>query len=61
MHNWEYDLTTLQEGDDAERWKLERLILYGLHGEKLPAALVRKHLPLLRIPEEHRHFLSLIL
>lgn len=61
MHLWDYDKVTLQQGDDAERWQLERMILYGLGGEKLRVPLVRKHLPTLRIPEEHRYFLSLLL
>lgn len=61
MHLWDYNPATLATGDDAERWMLERMILYGLNGKKLNATLLRKHLPHLKIPPEHRHFLTLLL
>ncbi len=61
MRIWDYDPATLAQGDIAERWQLERGILYGLAGTKLNAALLKKHLPFLRIPPEHRRFLTLIL
>jgi antitoxin (DNA-binding transcriptional repressor) of toxin-antitoxin stability system len=60
MWNWDYDLATLQKGEAAERWRLERMILYGCT-EKIPAALLRKHLPALRIPDDRRSFLALLL
>ena len=65
MHNWDYDLTTLKAGPEAERWMLERMILYGLNGKKIPLNLLRKHWEYLKdcktIPEERIHFLSLFL
>ena len=61
MHLWDYNPATLAHGDEAERWTLERMVLYGLCGKKLNAALLRKHLAHLRIPEEHRSFLTLML
>jgi len=61
MHTWDYDIGTLQQGEEGERWKLTRMILYGLGGEKIPPALLRKHLAYLRIPEDRRAFLRLIL
>ena len=65
MHNWDYDLATLGKGPEAERWMLERLILYGLNGKKIPLRLLRKHWDYLKnrnnIPEERIHFLSLFL
>jgi len=61
MHNWDYDLTTLDESDEAERWKLERLILYGLGGEKISRKLLKKHWNKIKIPDDRRFFLSLCL
>ena len=63
MHNWDYDLTTLKAGDEAEQWKLERMILYGLHGERIPLPLLRKHWQYIKdrqnIPKERIYFLGL--
>lgn len=61
MHTWDYDQRTLTDDEAGQRWKLERMILYGLGGEKLDEALLRKHLPFLNIPEDRRYFLTLIL
>ncbi len=61
MRMWDYDAKTLGTGDAAERWKLERMIMYGLNGEKIDAALLRKYLPTLTIPPDRRAFLELIL
>lgn len=61
MHVWDYDIGTLQKTEEAERWALERAILYGLGGQKLPRGLLIKHLPALRIPEDRRAFLMLLL
>lgn len=41
-------------------WNLERRIQYGLAGTKLDRALLEKYLPKLRIPEDRRAFLELI-
>ncbi|MBI2635953.1 hypothetical protein HYW84_01370 [Candidatus Peregrinibacteria bacterium] len=61
MHTWDYDRRTLTDDEVGQRWKLERMILYGLGGEKIDADLLRKHLPYLNIPEDRRCFLTLIL
>ncbi len=61
MHIWDYDRQTLTDDEVGQRWKLERMILYGLGGEKLDATLLRKYLPYLNIPEDRRYFLTLIL
>jgi hypothetical protein len=61
MRTWDYDITTLGTGPAAERWELERKILYGLNGTKLNADRLRRHLPYLNIPEDRRAFLQLIL
>lgn len=61
MHVWDYDIGTLADTPEAERWKLERMICFGLCGQKLPRDLLRKHLPYLHIPPDFRGFLELIL
>lgn len=42
-------------------WRLERLINYGLNGVKLNADELKKYLPQLRIPQNRRAFLELLL
>lgn len=42
-------------------WKLERMINYGLNGEKLNKKLLVKHFDEIKIPEERRSFLKLLL
>lgn len=61
MHNWDYDLATIRQNDDAERWKLERLILYGLGGEKISRQQLKKHRHSIAIPEDRLYFLNLLL
>lgn len=61
MHIWDYDIGTLKKTEEAERWALERAILYGLNGQRIPRNLLMKHLPHLRIPEDRRTFLMLLL
>lgn len=62
MHNWDYDLTTLADSPEAERWMLERMINYDLKpGERIPLRLLRRHFDHMNIPEDHRWFLQLFL
>lgn len=62
MHFRDYDEATIDTGTPAgERWLLERMILYGLNGKKIPADLLRKHIHDLNIPEDHRGFLTHLL
>jgi len=42
-------------------WKLERMINYGMEGEKLNRAELEKYLPQLNITPERRAFLELLL
>lgn len=59
---WDYEKTEYEKQARAdEKWRLERLINYGLGGEKLKRATLEKHLGELNIPEERRDFLELIL
>ncbi|MBS4027647.1 MAG: hypothetical protein KGZ58_03325 [Ignavibacteriales bacterium] len=59
---WDY---TQQEYDKQiatdDRYRLERLINYGLNGQKLPRTLLEKYLLDLNIPEDRKAFLKLLL
>lgn len=59
---WDYTKTAYQDQAAAdERWRLERLINYGLGAEKLERETLKKHLPQLAIPDDRRAFLELLL
>lgn len=59
---WDYNENEYKKQAEADPvWHLERLINYGLGKEKLNKELVKKYLPKLKIPEERRAFLELIL
>lgn len=59
---WDYGITEYKKQAKAdEKWHLERLINYGLGGEKLKRNVLEKHLKELKIPKERRDFLELIL
>lgn len=59
---WDYTKTEYEKQAKADPvWRLERLIKYGLGNERLPRALVEKHLAELRIPEDRRAALELML
>lgn len=50
MFNWDYDLTKVNKNDpNFIRWRLERLINYGLGGEKLNADLLKEYWTKLKI------------
>lgn len=59
---WDYKKTEYDKQAKATpAWHLERLINYGLEGKKLDRGVVKKYLPQLRIPEDRRAFLELLL
>lgn len=59
---WDYDKTAYEKQATRDpQWHLERLINYGLGNEKLDRALLEQMLPQLRIPENRRNFLALLL
>lgn len=59
---WDYKKTEYDKQAKATpTWHLERLINYGLEGKKLDREVVKKYLPQLRIPEDRRAFLELLL
>ena len=59
---WDYTKTEYDKQAAADQiWKLERLINYGLGEEKIDRELLKRFLPKLRIPENRRDFLELLL
>ena len=59
---WDYTKTEYEKQAAADPiWKLERLINYGLEEEKIDRELLKQFLPKLRIPENRRDFLELLL
>lgn len=59
---WDYTKTEYDKQAAADpKWHLERLINYGLNGEKLNRRLLERYLPELKIPANRREFLELIL
>jgi hypothetical protein len=62
MYNWSVDEEELKKHPrQYKHWRLEQLINFGLDGEKIPAAELRKHLPYLHIDPSRRRFLCLLL
>lgn len=59
---WDYQKEEyLKQAKVDPIWHLERLINYGLRGKKIDEKMLKKYLPQLKIPEERRAFLELIL
>ena len=59
---WDYATNEYKKQAAAdEEWHLERLINYGLGREKLKRDVLEKYLKTLKIPEDRRVFLELIL
>lgn len=62
MHNWDYNLKNIDERDEKFIiWKLERLVNYGLGGEKIDAKLLKKYFTKIKMPENTKAFLELLL
>lgn len=59
---WDYDKIEYDKQAAADPiWRLERLINYGLGDEKIDKKLLKKFLPKLRISDNRRNFLELLL
>ena len=59
---WDYDKTEYQKQAKAdEKWHLERLINYSLGDEKIDRKMLEKHLKDLKIPDDRRSFLELLI
>ena len=59
MHNWDYDQKTVDKADVI--WKLERLLNYGLAGEKINQKELEENFNKIKIPENTRAFLELLI
>lgn len=59
---WDYHKTEYAKQAKADPiWHLERLVKYEPKGEKLDLQLLKKYLAKLKIPEDRRAFLELVL
>ena len=59
---WDYDTTEYRKQAKADpKWHLERQINYGLNDEKIDRKNLEKYLPELKIPDEKRAFLELLI
>lgn len=59
---WDYQKSEYDKQAKADPiWHLERLINYGLDGEKINKEMLKKYLPQLKIPQNRRDFLELLL
>lgn len=59
---WDYTKTEYEkQASHDEKWHLERIINYGNGKEKLSKNALEKYLKELRIPDDSRAFLELIL
>ena len=62
MYNWSVDEKTLRKNEQQYSiWRLEQMVNFGLGGEKLNTAFVKKHWSELRIDPMRRKFLALLL
>jgi len=58
---WDYTEDQYKKQADADpQWHTERLINYGLGDERLSRDFLAKRLPELKIPENRRAFLELL-
>jgi len=59
---WDYNKKEYEKQARADpAWHLERLINYGQGNKKLNKELLARYLPQLKIPEDRRAFLELLL
>jgi len=62
MRNWSTDTSKFDKSTpEFIRWKLEQLINFGLHGEKIDIILLKKHFKSLSIDPAKRTFLQYLL
>ena len=62
MYNWSVDIKSLnKKPKNAEIWKLEQAINFGLNGEKLNRELVKKYWDRLCLDPARKKFLKLLL
>ena len=62
MYNWSTDTKELKKDKKKYAiWRLEQLVNFGLGKEKIERKVLEKYLHKLKIPENRRAFLELIL
>lgn len=62
LYAWDYNLKDVdEENEQFIIWKLERQLCYGPRGEKLDEKLLRKYFHKVKMPENTRAFLELLL
>ena len=59
MHNWDYPKDTAASADP--KWRLERLLTYGLGDEQLDREELKQHFEEIKIPPDTRAFFELLL
>lgn len=59
MHNWDYPKDTKLK--ENEVWYLERMLTYGLNGEKIEREMLLRNFDKIKIPDDTRKFLELII
>lgn len=59
---WDYQKIEYKKQAKADPiWHLERLVNYGLNGQKIDRELLKKYFSHLKIPPNRRDFLELLL
>lgn len=61
MNIWGYNQKKLKEDSDFERLRIERLLNYGMDGEKINLRDLKKHFEKIKIPNNTREFLKLFI
>lgn len=62
MYNWSIDLKKLgNTSEEAKIWRLEQIINFGLNGQKLDKATVKRFWQKLRLDPQRKQFLKILL
>jgi len=62
MYNWSIDTTELKKDKKQYTiWKLEQLVNFGLNGEKIKKASLKKYWKELHLDPKKKRYLSLLL
>ncbi len=58
---WDYDKKSIKKTPRTLRWRLERMINFGLGGKKIKKTVLKKQFPYLHIDPKKKEFLKFIL
>jgi len=62
MYNWSVDLKKIgSTSKEAIIWRLEQAVNFGLNGEKLDKALLKRYWQKLHLDPQRKRFLKLLL